>query len=404
MVLRNLSQKRLHEDEIMWRWDQGRLLYFQFDVLKAIAKTLVKFDNADISIIEPTFRQTLMDNTGMPFAPNHYTVKRNYSRVFQCAFLATFLENRLVVTDICQELAKDDGAIGDVDDYFFNYINRFRFPFPAFDNYDSTSPRIYPFCAIIKLLLAKRLNEEESKLSVDDIFHYLVANNTTGCESIEYYKTLKPVKYDVQDTERRQIREMLIFLSQLSILKVNAGYLHLDIVSDNAINELLGKFLNPIKKESLPQKTEEYLSMANLVDKIVVPAFEIFTSDIIDIEFIEGKRKRVEHFKVERSPLLRKYFIEQSKQPVCSACDTDMSMRYPWTEYMLDIHHLLPLSSSVAITNRGTSLSDIVGLCPSCHRAVHIYYRQWLLSNHQDDFNSKMEAKEVFIEAVKEIA
>lgn len=29
----------------MWRWDQGRLLYFQFDVLRDIAKTLVKFDN-----------------------------------------------------------------------------------------------------------------------------------------------------------------------------------------------------------------------------------------------------------------------------------------------------------------------------------------------------------------------
>ena len=34
----------------MWRWDQGRLLYFQFDVLRDIAKTLVKFDNADIKL------------------------------------------------------------------------------------------------------------------------------------------------------------------------------------------------------------------------------------------------------------------------------------------------------------------------------------------------------------------
>ena len=44
----------------MWRWDQGRLLYFQFDVLRDIAKTLVKFDNADISKCENLFRQTLV--------------------------------------------------------------------------------------------------------------------------------------------------------------------------------------------------------------------------------------------------------------------------------------------------------------------------------------------------------
>ena len=53
----------------MWRWDQGRLLYFQFDVLRDIAKTLVKFDNADISKCENLFRQTLVTETGMPFLP-----------------------------------------------------------------------------------------------------------------------------------------------------------------------------------------------------------------------------------------------------------------------------------------------------------------------------------------------
>lgn len=95
----------------MWRWDQGRLLYFQFDVLRDIAKTLVKFDNADISKCENLFRQTLVTETGMPFLPDYYTVKRNYSRVFQCSFLAKFMGNQLVVTDICRDLANADGEI-----------------------------------------------------------------------------------------------------------------------------------------------------------------------------------------------------------------------------------------------------------------------------------------------------
>ena len=44
----------------MWRWDQGRLLYFQFDVLREITKVLVKFDGADISHCEKLFRDTLV--------------------------------------------------------------------------------------------------------------------------------------------------------------------------------------------------------------------------------------------------------------------------------------------------------------------------------------------------------
>ena len=112
----------------MWRWDQGRLLYFQFDVLRNIAKSLVKFDGVDISKCEKLFRETLVKETGMPFLPNHYTVKRNYSRVFQCSFLAIFSGNRLIVTDICRDLANANGNIKSVDDYLFNYICRFRFP------------------------------------------------------------------------------------------------------------------------------------------------------------------------------------------------------------------------------------------------------------------------------------
>lgn len=158
----------------MWRWDQGRLLYFQFDVLRDIAKTLVKFDNVDITKCEDLFRQTLVTETGMPFLPDHYTIKRNYSRVFQCSFLAKFMGNQLVVTDICRDLASTDGKIKSADDYLFNYVSKFRFPFPAFDNYNATEQRIYPFCAILKFLIAQRELGIEAKLSLDDIFNYIV--------------------------------------------------------------------------------------------------------------------------------------------------------------------------------------------------------------------------------------
>lgn len=388
----------------MWRWDQGRLLYFQFDILKEIATALVKFDNADISTCEPLFRNTLVSDTGMPFLPEHYTIKRNYSRVFQCSFLANFIGNKIVVTDICRDLANDDGSIKSVDDYLFNYIPKFRFPFPAFYNYNSTEERIYPFCAIIKFLIARQESGLEAKISLDEIFAYIIGNNCTGFEDIDYYKKLQPVAYQFSDTERRQLREMVIFISQLSVLKVYNGYLYLDDINENAKKEMLTQFLKPENRFPKAERVEEFFEMTSIAKKIIVPTFEVFTADPADIEFIEGNRKRVEHFRVERSGLLRKYYRQVNPTPVCCACGADMNTRYPWTEYMLDIHHLLPLSSSIAISSRGTSLADIVGLCPSCHRAVHMYYRKWLKANVQSDFRSKQEAHDVFLQAIKEIA
>jgi predicted HNH restriction endonuclease len=77
--------------------------------------------------------------------------------------------------------------------------------------------------------------------------------------------------------------------------------------------------------------------------------------------------------------------------------------KYPWTDYMLDIHHLLPLSSNLKINNQGTSLSDIVALCPSCHKSIHIYYAKWLNRQGQDDFISQDEAKAVYLAAKLEM-
>ena len=388
----------------MWRWDQGRLLYFQFDILKSIASVLVKFDGVNIAECEDIFRKTITDETGMPFAPAHYTVLRNYKRVFECAFLATVSERHLLVSDLCRELAKDDGKFDNVDDFLLSYINRFRFPFPAFDSYNSMDGRIYPFCAIIKYLIALNQKGESPSVSLDDIFHLIVANNCTGFENLEFYKHLVPKAYSVNETEKRQLREMIIFISQLSVLKVYNGRLWLDVTNQAALAELSDKFLSPVENIPKENRTEEFMSLTKLGDTILLPTIEIFTSDITDMEFIEGKRKRVEHFRVDRSPMLRKYYREINRQPICHMCQMDVSKKYPWTDYMLDIHHLLPLSSSVAITTKGTSLQDIVGLCPNCHRSIHVYYTKWLRKKGQDDFNSRVEAMDVYLSAIKEIA
>jgi hypothetical protein len=389
---------------MVWRWDQGRLQYFQFDNLSSIASVLVQFDGADMGMCEPLFRAKLQNETGMPFAPAHYTVRRNYQRVFQCAFLATFVGNKLIVTDYCKELANGKGQFQSVDDFLFWYLKHFRFPFPAFNEFSPSGTVVYPFCAIIKRLLAMRVDGKDAKLSLDDIFRYIAGNNCTGFEDLAYYKALLPVEYHYDEKEQRQGREMLIFVSQHSILKMYGGFLYLDVIDDDTVQTLLDIYIVPDARTIEADEHAEFLKMTSLAEGVSVPMFDIMTTDIIDMEFIEGKRKRMEHFRVERSPLLRKYYIESHPHPVCEACGMEMQIRYPWTDYLLDIHHLLPLATAIAITGNGTSLSDIIGICPSCHRAVHVYYKQWLKANDKDDFASKGEATDVFCLAKKEIA
>jgi len=387
----------------MWRWDQGRLIYFQYDILKRIATVLVKFNGMDISICEEVFRAELMMNTHLPFAPHHYAILRNYKRVFECAFLATVLDNRLFVTDFCIELSKENGKFNTVDDYLLNYISRFRFPFPAFQSYNISEKRCYPFCAIIKYLISLQQRNLQPRISIDDIFRIIIANSCTGYEDIEFYGKLVPKVYTIGDTEKRQIREMVIFISQISILKVYGGYLWLDFTNHTMLDELAQNYLHPIESEPKKNRVEELLNLAKIKEGLVLPIFEFLTINHSDTYFLEGRRIRAEHLKIDRSPLLRKYYRELHPHPICHMCNTNTSEKYPWTEYLLDIHHLLPLSSSITITLTGTSLANIVGLCPNCHRSLHIYYSDWLRNARQDDFTSPSEALSVYNSAKKEL-
>lgn len=388
-----------------WRWDQGRLLYFEFDVIRQMAKKLSLFDGIDVSNCEELFRSALMDGTGMPFAPQHYSIKRNYSRVFQCTYLANFIGDKLVISDFCRQLANDNGYIQVADDFFINYINRFRFPFPAFQDYNITETRIYPFCAIIKLLLAfNKVNSTDAHIDVDDIFQYVIANNCTGLEPLGYYCQLTPKHQDFSADEKRQVRKMMVFISQISFLKVHNHSFYLDATYSN-IDDIILNYLNPVVYTPSANRVDEFFSLTQLdPGKIVIPQFEAAPiASFVGVEIKEGDRKQTEHFKIERSSLLKKYYKLAFPEPICKACNKHTKSLYPWTDYMLEIHHLLPLAMSIRINHKGTSLEDLVGLCPNCHRAIHMFYNKWLKANNQKDFKSKTEALDVYIKAIHQI-
>lgn len=116
-----------------------------------------------------------------------------------------------------------------------------------------------------------------------------------------------------------------------------------------------------------------------------------------DREFTEGKKIRITHLKTERSTKLREFYFESTKFPhVCNMCSVDTISRYPWTNRLIEVHHLLPLSSPVRVENGTTSIKDVVGLCPSCHRATHKFYTFWLKNNDIKDFRSYSEARDAY--------
>lgn len=398
-----------------WRWDQGRILYFQYDVLKEIARVLVKYAGMNINEDQNArnLKSELITSSGLPFLPENYKVNRNYSRVFQCALLATTKgKGELIVSDICKELAFENSSYASADDYLFEVINRFRFPFPAFQEYNTEADRIYPFCAIIKFLISKKLKGEEASLTLDEIGRFIIGNQCTGLEDVDYYKNLPSTSYELRGDSLRQVREMVVFIGQLSFLKIFDRKIFLDIIGIDDAQILLNQLLTPVIKEPLQDKVEEFISITSLPSIISSASIPISTysgtslptTDISDIEFAEGKRKRVHHLRIERSPMLRRLYIQLHPEPICDACKENIKERYPWTDYMLDLHHLLPLSSVIRTLESGTSMSDMVGLCPSCHRAIHSYYSKWLKANSMEDFRSKKEAMEVYLEAIKEIA
>lgn len=387
---------------ISWRWDQGRLEYFIFDNLRSIASSLVSLDGVDINHASDPLRTVLPAQSGLPFLPNRddYKVWRNYGRVFGCSLLATKVEKYLYVSDICRRIAQGD--ISDVDEYLKILIQKFRYPSPVFKDYKSTEPLVYPFIAILKLLISRKRGPDFPFITLEDVFVYLIGNQCSGLENIKFYVELKPVGGPVNKDEERQVREMLLVLSQFSFLKWADKKLYLD---DEVFD--LESFLNTInlsQSKPMEDRGAEFASITNLQTfqniKWDSKPFEM----PLDLIFTEGKRTRITHLKIERSPLLRRMFFKKYPNIICDMCTLMPRRRYPWTDNILEVHHLLPLSSGMDISKFGTSLNDIVGLCPNCHKSVHSYYKIWLNSSGLPDFSSKEEARTVYQEAKKNIS
>lgn len=387
----------------IWRWEQGRLDYFDFNHIKIVAQALLNLEGIElIANSSAIFRAEIESSTGLPYLPTTYSVWRNYARVFRAELLATDISGRLTLTDVCRSLAGQLEEKWDADDYFSFLIPRFYYPSPAFVDYDSRAKQVFPICAVIKYLIAKQRQTGEGTVSVDDVFSLLIGNECTGFEPIDLYYRLERGNYRPTADQKRQVREMLIFYSQCSFLKWKEKILYLDIDQyDTEALKQIETLVSPIQAKRNLDRNAEIVSMASF-KKIPLMTITAKRTQPTDMTFTEGKKVRVTHLRIERSPHLRKMFFQTISRPIlCDMCARDMNVIYPWTVDLLEVHHLLPLSSSIALLEGDTSLKDLVALCPNCHKSVHVYYRNWLRQYDVDDFPSKDHAFQAYTEAKK---
>ena len=383
-----------------WRFDQGRLDYFQFDEIRRIAIALAEIDGIPKpSVEDDILRHVLSKYTTRPFAPDYYTVWRNYKRVFGCLLLATEIDGRIVCTELCKILAADNGDI-DVDDYLRHFSINFYYPSPIFEGYNTKDRQVFPVVSIIKLLISRYLSNGIAAISTEEIANYLIPNETTGTESIEFYLGLNPQQFH---NDFRQPRELIRFISQFSFLKWNSPNLYLELETNEDAFRIL-EFFEPQQHARHPLANAELLRMGSNFQGTDLGEFTVSQLNVIDTEFTEGSKIRVTHLRTERSVKLKDFYFANTKYPhICDMCTMDTVKRYPWADRIIELHHLLPLSSPVRVETGKTSISDIVGVCPSCHRATHKFYRGWLKANGLGDFQNYEEARHVYSEAKQEI-
>jgi len=186
-------------------------------------------------------------------------------------------------------------------------------------------------------------------------------------------------------------------------LKWDNPKLYLDVKNIKELHLIVDRLV-PMMRVSDIDAGIEILQMGSNYEKDIIGTITLHQLESLDEEFTEGKKIRVTHLRAERSNKLKiLYFAKEHHPQVCRMCEMDTAVRYPWSGHVIELHHLLPLASPIRVESGRTSLKDLVGLCPSCHRATHRYYSKWFKENKVKDFNSYEQAVSVYNDAKSRI-
>ena len=386
----------------MWHWEQGRLEYFQFDKLKAIARLALAHDLKSVS------KSVAVSATELPFLPDRYpNLWRNYSRVLKRAMIVYDDGIRAVPTPLARLLAGD--GLVTADEYFHFIAQTFTDPTPAFRGWDPTTPRRYPLVFALRYGLAKLAEMGVAEVTLDEVLWAYRNSDFVGDEEYPRFAALlisgQAEEERLDSSESRQARESLKAISQISYLHFDGQALAFSL--DRRDAERVFDQVHPINGVPEEDPDMELLRLATLyADVDAVHTYDLkntVTSEAQNSGFQEGNKAKRTHITIERNSKLRDAYFAANPSAICDACELDTSKRYPWAGRILDLHHLLPLSSGTRVEQSGTVFSDLAPLCPTCHRAVHRYYDIWLKDEGRSDFESMGQAREVYGVAKDEI-
>jgi len=376
----------------MWRFDQGRIEYFQFDELRKIAKFAVSND------LKAASRAPLVAATGLPFLPasTAYPPWRNYSRVFRTAMLVAKIGNKAVPTPIAHALAKDGQVTSD--DYFHFLAQAFTDPAPSFQEWQKTASPRFPLLFALKFLLTRAVLGSPV-VSIREIIGAYQKSGFDGDEEQTAYVELAKKSWTSGDN--RQARESIQIVGQISYLSATSTDVTVSLDKDDAID--LFESLHAIRGDQESGSEREIMRIAGLFESAVSDLEIDFSKTVLDetVEagFSEGSRVERTHIVLERNSAIRTAFFQRNPSTSCDFCARDTKSEFPWSDRVLDIHHVLPLCSGTRSDKGGSILGDLVAICPTCHRAVHRFYTQWLKEQGRKDFVDAAEARAVYDQA-----
>jgi hypothetical protein len=376
----------------MWRWDQGRIEYFQFDEIRKLAKYAVGHDLAEASHTD------LSAATGLPFYPKSdaYPPWRNYSRVFRAAMLVAQIGRRAVPTKVARLLSVDGQITSD--EYFHFLAQVITDPAPAFREWAASDRPRFPLLFTLKFLLAKAALGAEATPYPTIVGAY-VHSGFVGDEDQTAF--LAAAGKDWPPVENRQARESIQILSQISYLSASSRDVSVSLDASDALE--IFESLDPVRGDQASNREAEILRLGDLYEGAVAGLELDYSKTVLDqtVEagFAEGNRVERTHVVLERNQAVRLAYFSSNPTCSCDMCGRDTSKEYPWLDRVLDIHHVLPLCSGTRSTKDGTVLTDLVALCPTCHRAVHRYYATWLKAKKMKDFADAKVARLVYEEA-----
>ncbi|MGQ9799680.1 MAG: HNH endonuclease [Ignavibacterium sp.] len=156
----------------------------------------------------------------------------------------------------------------------------------------------------------------------------------------------------VPDDYRKKVKEQKKYLDSNPRME-KAGYL---FAEDTNINELQEKFIQFIKTlyESVERRIE--LRTPERIGNIF---------ELEDIEAVEGYREdKVYLYTTRNKDIVLKR--KQLDDYTCQICGFKFELN---GKKIIECHHLKPLSDGEA---RITKIDDLISVCPTCHRIIHL--------------------------------